>query len=319
MIRFTPSPEEVGTRADAVIARRAGVARSLASGALAAGDVVVAGRRVKPGYRLADGELVEGTVSAPESTEPAAEDIPLVVRYSDDRVLVVSKPAGLVTHPAGGHTAGTLVNALLGLGLSLSGEGSARPGIVHRLDKGTSGLLLVARDDEAHASLTTALKARRIKRSYLALVRGRPPAASGTIEAPIGRHPGRRTVMAVVADGRHAVTHYKLVDRSDAAALLEVTLETGRTHQIRVHLSSIGHPVLGDAAYGGTSELSRELGLQRPFLHAYRLAFPHPSSGQIVEVIDPLPADLRSALAAAGLAEPGPSGAEASKGPSGLS
>ena len=305
MIRFIPSAAEVGTRADVVVARRAGVARSLAAGAVATGEVVVAGRRVKPGYRLGEGELVEGTVTSPQPTAPAPEDIPLDLRYCDDRVLVVSKPAGLVTHPAAGNTAGTLVNALLGLGLSLSDEGSSRPGIVHRLDKGTSGLLLVARDDEAHASLATALKARQIRRSYLALVRGRPPAASGTVEAPIGRHPHRRTVMAVVPDGRPAVSHYKLVDRNDTVSLLEVTLETGRTHQIRVHLSSIAHPVLGDAAYGGTSELSRELGLRRPFLHAYRLAFPHPGTGQILEVTDSLPADLRSALAAAGLEEPG--------------
>jgi 23S rRNA pseudouridine1911/1915/1917 synthase len=243
---------------------------------------------------------VEPASAAP----PAPEDIPIEVRYSDDRVLVVSKPAGLVTHPAGGHPDGTLVNALLGLGVSLSGAGSVRPGIVHRLDKGTSGLLLIARDDEAHAALTREMSERRIERKYLALVRGRPPAASGTIDAPLARHPRRRTVMAVVPEGRPAVSHYRAIERREELSLLDVSLETGRTHQIRVHLSSIGHPILGDGAYGGTSELSKRLGLHRPFLHAWRLSFPHPATGAIVVVEDRLPADLRAALDAAGLSEP---------------
>jgi 23S rRNA pseudouridine1911/1915/1917 synthase len=304
VIRFTPSDAEVGTRIDVTIARRAAVARSAASDAVASGDVMAGGRQVRPGHRLVAGELVEGTVAAPERTLPQAEDIALDVRYSDDRVLVVSKPAGLVTHPAGGHATGTLVNALLGLGLSLSGEGSSRPGIVHRLDKDTSGLLLIARDDEAHAYLTAALKARKVGRTYLALVRGRPPAASGTIEAPIARHPKRRTAMAVVPEGRSATSHYAVLERDEKMSLLQVKLETGRTHQIRVHLSSIGLPVLGDRTYGGTSELSRSLGLTRPFLHAWRLSFPDPSSGAIVEVADELPDDLRRALATAGLPLP---------------
>jgi 23S rRNA pseudouridine1911/1915/1917 synthase len=179
---------------------------------------------------------------------------------------------------------------------------------VHRLDKGTSGLLLIARDDDAHAALTTALRERRVERRYLALVRGSPPAASGTIEAPLGRHPRKRTVMAVAPEGRAAVTHYRLLERGEGASLLEVKLDTGRTHQIRVHLAFIEHPVLGDGAYGGTSELSRRLGLRRPFLHAWRLSFPHPESGNQIEVTDRLPEDLRSALEAAGLREPDPTG-----------
>ncbi|MEA2506048.1 MAG: rRNA synthase [Actinomycetota bacterium] len=310
MISFSPSAAEVGSRTDLVLARRAGVSRRSASSAVAAGDVLVAGRRVRPGHRLGPEEVVEGSVEEPARAAPGAEDISLEVRYSDDRVLVVSKPAGLVTHPAGGHDSGTLVNALLGLGLSLSGEGTERPGIVHRLDKGTSGLLLVARDDEAHASLTRSLRAHRIERTYLALVRGRPPAASGTIEAPIARHPRRRTVMAVVPEGRPAVSHYRVLDRNEDLSLLEVRLETGRTHQIRVHLSHIGHPVLGDAAYGGVSELSRRLSLARPFLHAIRLSFPHPGTGVTVEVEDELPGDLRAVLDAASLRiSPAPRGA----------
>lgn len=252
--------------------------------------------------------MVEGTIPPATGDMPRAQDIPLEVRYSDDRVLVVSKPAGLVTHPAGGHPDGTLVNALLGMGLTLSGEGSPRPGIVHRLDKGTSGLLLIARDDEAHAALTTALRERRVERRYLALVRGAPPAASGTIEAPLARHPRRRTVMAVIPEGRAAVTHYQLLERGEGLSLLEVKLDTGRTHQIRAHLAFIDHPVLGDGAYSGTSELSRRLGLKRPFLHAWRLSFPHPGSGRTTEVTDRLPEDLRAALETAGLREPDPAG-----------
>jgi 23S rRNA pseudouridine1911/1915/1917 synthase len=304
VIRFRPAADEVGIRTDVVVARRAGISRNAASNAVSAGDVLVEGRSVRPGHRLADGELVQGRVPDVVAAAPVAEDIPLEVRYSDDRVLVVSKPAGLVTHPAGGHPDGTLVNALLGLGVSLSGEGSVRPGIVHRLDKGTSGLLLIARDDDAHEALTQALRRRRIDRKYLALVRGRPPAASGTIEAPIARHPRRRTIMAVVPEGRAAVSHYEVLERRDDLSLLEVRLETGRTHQVRVHLSFIGHPVLGDGVYGGTSELSKRLGLTRPFLHAWRLSFPHPGTGATIAVEDPLPADLRDALEAAGLREP---------------
>jgi 23S rRNA pseudouridine1911/1915/1917 synthase len=307
VIRFRPTPDEVGSRTDVAVAHRAGVSRTAASNAVSTGDVLVEGRSVRPGHRLGAGELVEGHVRPASTAPPAAEDIPIEVRYSDDRVLVVSKPAGLVTHPGGGHPDGTLVNALLGLGVSLSGEGSVRPGIVHRLDKGTSGLLLIARDDEAHAALTQELRERRIERKYLALVRGRPPAASGTIDAPIARHPRRRTVMAVVSEGRPAVSHYRAIARREDLSLLEVALETGRTHQVRVHLSFIGHPVLGDGAYGGTSELSKRLGLHRPFLHAWRLSFPHPGTGTKVVVEDRLPADLREALALAGLDEPHPS------------
>jgi 23S rRNA pseudouridine1911/1915/1917 synthase len=305
VIRFTPSASEVGTRIDLALARRAGVSRRAATNAVTAGEVRVGGRPVRPGHRLGAHEVVEGAVAEPVQAAPGAEDIPLVVRYEDERVLVVSKPAGLVTHPAGGHDSGTLVNALLGLGVSLSGQGSARPGIVHRLDKGTSGLLLVARDDEAHASLTRALRSHQIRRTYTALVRGHPPAASGTIEAPIARHPRRRTVMAVVPEGRPAISHYLVLDRNDDLSLLEVRLETGRTHQIRVHLSYIGLPVMGDGAYGGVSERSRGLGLTRPFLHATRLSFPDPTTGATIEVADELPGDLRAALEAASLKIPG--------------
>ena len=260
---------------------------------------MVDGCTVRSSHRLVAGEVVGGHIPEPDVARPQAEDIPLELRYSDDRVLVVSKPAGLVVHPAGGHGSGTLVNALLGLGLSLAHEGGARPGIVHRLDKGTSGLLLVARDDGAHAYLSAALKRRDIGRTYLALVRGVMPAATGTIEAPLGRHPSARRKMAVRPEGRRAVTHYRVVGVGEGCSLLEVELETGRTHQIRVHLAHIGHPVLGDPTYGGSSERAKELGLTRPFLHAVRLRFPHPDDDRLVEVDDPIPPDLAGVLESA--------------------
>ncbi|MDQ3941006.1 MAG: RluA family pseudouridine synthase [Actinomycetota bacterium] len=300
-IRFDPSPDEVGERLDVFLARRAGITRTLAQRAVKNGDVTVSGVAVRPSHRLEAGDTVEGSVPPTELASPEPEAIPLTIRYSDERVLVVSKPAGLVTHPARGHDTGTLVNALLGLGGPLSGAGSIRPGIVHRLDKDTSGLLLVARDDDAHRSLLAAMKERRIERGYRALVRGRLPAPSGTIEAPVGRHPRRWRTMAVVAAGKPSVTHYEVAATTGDVSLLSIRLETGRTHQIRVHLSHLGHPVLGDRAYGGWSELSQTLGLTRPFLHAAHLSFPHPDDGRAVEVDDPLPADLTAALAAAGI------------------
>jgi 23S rRNA pseudouridine1911/1915/1917 synthase len=306
VIRFRPLRAEAGRRVDVVLAERAGVTRTLAQRALRAGDVRVNGAETKPSYRLEPGDVVAGDMPAATIAPPAAEEIPLEVRYSDDRVLVVSKPPGLVTHPARGHEGGTLVNALLGLGGPLSGMGSTRPGIVHRLDKDTSGLLIIARDDDAQAYLVDAMQRRAVERRYLALVRGAPPAASGTIEAPVGRHPIKRRQMAVVSGGRPSVTHYTVLAKGGGVTLLEAHLETGRTHQIRVHLSHLGVPVLGDRTYGGASELAHALGLRRPFLHAWRLAFPHPSTGAPVEVRDPVPDDLAEALERAGLESPEP-------------
>jgi 23S rRNA pseudouridine1911/1915/1917 synthase len=301
-VDFVAESADAGERVDAVVARRIEVPRAAVQRALNDGSLTVDGEAVRPSHRLGAGARVAGAVEIPERRRaPAPEDIPLAVRYSDDRVLVVSKPAGLVTHPAAGHPAGTLVNALLALGVPLAGRDSARPGIVHRLDKDTSGLLLVAKDDAAHAFLVAALEARSIERTYLALVRGRPSAASGTIDAPIGRHPSRRWMLAVTAEGRPAVTHYRVLGAERRCTLLEVRLETGRTHQIRVHLAHLGCPVLGDRTYGGASELARELGLTRIFLHAIRLAFPHPDDSRRVEVTDELPDDLERALASSDL------------------
>lgn len=300
-VAFSAGAEDVGARLDVVLAKRAGVTRGLAQAAIKDGTITVEGRPVRPSHRLEEGEAVAGSVAVPTVDLPQGEAIDLVIRYEDERVLVVSKPAGLVTHPARGHATGTLVNALLGLGVPLAAATSIRPGIVHRLDKDTSGLLLVAKDDAAQEHLVDALRARRIERRYVALVRGRPPADSGTIEAPIGRHPVKRRLFAVVPGGRPSVTHYEVRAAGERGTLLDLKLETGRTHQIRVHLAHLGNPVLGDRVYGGVSEVSRELGLARPFLHACSLRFPHPDDGREIHVTDELPDDLAGALERAGL------------------
>jgi 23S rRNA pseudouridine1911/1915/1917 synthase len=218
----------------------------------------------------------------------------VIVVWEDEHVLVVDKPPALVVHPARGHREGTLSQLLSGRAAGGVGGGDPdRPGIVHRLDRDTSGLLVVARSEEAHRLLQDALRKRLIEREYLALVEGLPPARSGTIEAPIGRHPRIRTRMAVGgAAGREARTHFTLERSLPGVSLLRLRLDTGRTHQIRVHLQAIGHPVCGDPEYGAAGVL----GLERQFLHATRLAFPHPITGEPVEVESPLPPDLRQAL-----------------------
>jgi 23S rRNA pseudouridine1911/1915/1917 synthase len=226
---------------------------------------------------------------------PTADE--LKIAWRDEHLLVVDKPAGLVVHPARGHREGTLSQLLVEAGVGgAGGEDPDRPGIVHRLDRDTSGLLMVARTEEAHRLLQGALRKRLIEREYLALVEGRPPSRTGTIEAPIGRHPRIRTRMAVGGTGaREARTHFTLERSLGAVSLLRLRLDTGRTHQIRVHLQAIGHPVCGDPEYGSAGTL----GLERQFLHATRLVFPHPITGIPVEVESPLPADLRVALARA--------------------
>jgi 23S rRNA pseudouridine1911/1915/1917 synthase len=227
-------------------------------------------------------------------------EIPVDVVYEDDDLMIVDKPAGLVVHPSPGHDAGTLVNALLGRGAELAPGGIAgvqRPGIVHRLDRDTSGLLMVARSDAAQASLQAQLKARRIKKTYLALVQGSVAAAVGRIEAPIGRDPGRRTRMAVVPGGRAATTGYRVRERFTGWTLLELDLVTGRTHQIRVHLDAIGHPVAGDPIYGNGTSRRGPHGLERLFLHAWRLELTSPSTGKLIRAEAPLPRALESVLA----------------------
>jgi 23S rRNA pseudouridine1911/1915/1917 synthase len=290
--------DSAGRRLDEVLAGLAGVSRAEVARWVDDGRVLVDGRSRPKSHRLRGGEALawEPPPAAPAGP-PAPEARPLAVRYEDDHLLVVAKPAGLVVHPAPGHPTGTLVNALLGRAGSLSAAGGAdRPGIVHRLDRDTSGLLVVAKDDATHLALARELAAHRIERRYLALAQGHLPAASGTVDAPIGRHPRDRKRMAVVAGGRRAVTHWQVRERLRAADLVEASLETGRTHQIRVHLAHLRHPVAGDLTYGADPRLAARLGLDRPFLHAWRIALDHPADGRRIEFTEPLPDDLEAAL-----------------------
>lgn len=285
-----------GERLDAFLARRCqDLSRSHARRLIEEGLVSVDGRPAKPSQRLARGERVLAHIPPPQPLELVPQSIPLTVIHQDDDIIVIDKPAGLTVHPAPGHPSGTLVNALLALCPELKGiAGTLRPGIVHRLDKDTSGLLVVAKNDRAQRSLSQQLKEREVRKTYLALVQGVPRPGEGVIEAPIGRHPKHRKKMAVVAGGREAETRYRVRDEvpSDSGyALLEVEPITGRTHQIRVHLAAIGHPVVGDATYGKRSTI-----IGRQFLHAHRLAFTLPASRRLVEFESPLPPDLRQAL-----------------------
>jgi len=282
-----------GERLDTFVARRCPqLSRSRARRLIDQGLVVVARRPTKPSQRVAAGDQVLVRIPPPEPLQLIPETIPLSIIYQDSDVLVVDKPGGLTVHPAPGHPRGTLVNALLALCPDLQGiAGTLRPGIVHRLDKDTSGLLAVAKNDLAQQSLAQQLKGREVHKTYLALVQGVPRPPEGAIEAPIGRHPRNRKKMAVVAGGRPAETRYRTRRVLDGYTLLEVEPVTGRTHQIRVHLAAIGHPVVGDATYGRRSTF-----VGRQFLHAHRLAFRLPTSGRAVEFESPLPPDLREAL-----------------------
>jgi 23S rRNA pseudouridine1911/1915/1917 synthase len=283
-------------RLDAVVAEATGLPRADVQRAIVAGGVLVDGAARPKSHRLLGGERIE--VRLPETPGPLPEPGGVPVRYQDDHLMVVSKPAGMVTHPTATRRTGTLVNRLLGMGVPLSSVGGAdRPGIVHRLDVGTSGLLVVAKDDETHRALVELLSTRRVGRTYLALVRGAVAEPSFTVEAPVGRRGPRMAVRR--SAGREAETAFRVVERLPDATLLEARPRTGRTHQIRVHLAAIGHPILGDRPYGGGGEDARRLGLGRPFLHAWRVSFTHPYRGEPVRVEEPLPEDLRRALATA--------------------
>jgi 23S rRNA pseudouridine1911/1915/1917 synthase len=282
-------PEDAGARLDAFLAAPLG-SRAQAQRLIEAGAVRVDGAVVPKRHRVSAGETV--TVDEPAAPAPAADVAPaeFAVPFQDEHLLIVDKPAGVVVHPARGHASGTLAQALAGVA---AGGEEGRAGIVHRLDRDTSGLLVVARTPEAHRRLKAALQAREITREYLALVEGRPPARRGTIDAAIGRDRRVRTRMSTDTDDpREAVTHFEIERALASTTLLRVRLETGRTHQIRAHLLAIGHPVAGDPEYG-TAGL---LGLERQFLHATRLAFSHPVSGERVEAVSELPADLAAAL-----------------------
>ena len=288
-------------RLDLLVAERAELSRNQAATLIAEGCVLVEGRRERASYKARAGERIAVAVPPPRSRAVAAEQIPLTIVFEDDDVLVIDKPAGMVVHPAPGHWTGTLVNALKGRGTSLSaGASEEREGIVHRLDKETSGLLLVAKTDRAHRVLGAALQARRIQRRYAALAWGHVAQDRLTIEKPVARDPRDRTRMAVVSTGRPARTDLTRLARFDSTDLLRAHLHTGRTHQIRVHLASIGHPVVGDDTYGGGGG-RKLLGLppRRHFLHAAWLIFSHPVTGESVDLRSPLPPELHAALVAA--------------------
>lgn len=285
-------------RLDVLLSQRLDLSRNHAATLIANNNVAVAGRREKASYRAAEGEEIVVTVPAPPSRTVLAEQIALDVRYEDDDVLVIDKPAGMVVHPAPGNWSGTLVNALKGRGEPLSSGGDpSREGIVHRLDKETSGLLLVAKTDRAHRVLGAAIAQRRIARRYAAMCWGHLDEEQVIVDKPIARDPRDRKRMGVVPTGKTAKTAFVRIGRFDPGDLLRAHLFTGRTHQIRVHLASIGHPVIGDDAYGGGGGRRLvSLPPKRHFLHAAWLVFHHPVSGEEIDIRSPLPDDLRIAL-----------------------
>jgi 23S rRNA pseudouridine1911/1915/1917 synthase len=285
-------------RLDLLIAERLALSRNQAATLIANGGVSVNERREKASYRAEPGDVVVVTIPGETSREVGAEQIPLSVVFEDDEVVVIDKPAGMVVHPAPGNWTGTLVNALKGRGSPLSSMGDpGREGIVHRLDKETSGLLLVAKTDRAHRVLGAALAARKISRRYAAVCWGHLAKDEVIVDKPLARDPRERTRMAVVDTGKAAKTAFVRVARFDAVDLLRAHLYSGRTHQIRVHLSSIGHPAVGDDTYGGGGGRKLiNLPPKRHFLHAAWLLFPHPATGKEVELRSPLPGDLRASL-----------------------
>jgi len=298
---------DAGVRLDVWLVRAAPeLSRARAQVLIAQGSVLVDSQPLRSSARLRGGESVSLTIPPPIAAIPEPEDIPLHIVYEDKRLLVIDKPAGLVVHPGAGQAQGTLVNALLHLVDDLSGVGGVlRPGIVHRLDRGTSGLLVVAKDDEAHRALVRQFAGRTVEKEYLAIVHGLPEPKAGTIALPIGRDPVHRQKMSVRAPrGRAARSDYTVVEALDGATLVRVRIHTGRTHQIRVHMAAGGHPVAGDPTYGGTRAPSARrpeakaalLNLSRPALHAARLSFTHPETGACLNFESPLPADLADAL-----------------------
>ncbi len=299
-VRTVRVPDGGRGRVDRIVADATGLSRSYVQKLITGGRLTASGEPIRANAIVEAGTELLLDVPPAKPLEVAAEpQIPVDVVYEDADLLIVDKPAGLVVHPSPGHAAGTLVNALLGRsgGSEYGGiAGVQRPGIVHRLDRDTSGLLMVARHDRAQAALMAQLKARRVKKTYLALVQGSVSAAVGRIEAPIGRDPKHRTRMAVVPDGRPSVTGYRVKERLPDWTLLELDLVTGRTHQIRVHLEAIRHPIAGDPVYGtGTSRRGPD-GLDRLFLHAWRLELASPTDGHLIRATAPLPGELESVL-----------------------
>lgn len=291
MSEHVVTPEEAGTRTDVLVARLSGAPRSLVAEAVKRGAVLINGVAVKASHPVESGDALGYEVAPRASLVATAEAIEVPIVYEDDDLIVVDKPAGMVTHPAHGATSGTLVNALLGHIGTLPGD-PLRPGLVHRLDRDTSGLMIVAKTAAALSSLGIAMKARRINREYLGLVHGVPQHERGTIDGPIGRDPHNRLKYAIVADGRPAITHYEVLERFPKHAELSFRLETGRTHQIRVHLAAMGHAILNDPVYGREEE---RFGLPGQALHAWRLEFAHPrTERELIFEADPPPEYLHA-------------------------
>jgi len=284
---FEVAPEEAGKRLDRLVARRLEVSRSSARRMIEEGLVRVGDSEVAPAYKVRGGERVQAKLLE-KSLEP--ENIPVPLVFEDEHLLVVDKPAGLVVHPGAGNRSGTLVNALLSRSIA-GGEDPERPGVVHRLDRDTSGLMVLTKSEEAYSGLVTALSARCVRRVYRALVVGDGLPPVGTVDSPVGRDPANPTLMTAGL-GRPAITHFEVVHEAVGYAMLRVRLETGRTHQIRVHLSAIGHPVYADPLYG------EAVPGRRLWLHAERLAFIHPVTGEALEFETPVPEDLREATLA---------------------
>jgi 23S rRNA pseudouridine1911/1915/1917 synthase len=295
--RFAVRPDEVGARLDVILAARTDLSRAAAQRLIEDGRVTVDGRPARKRHALHLAEDVAWQLGPEPPPALAAEVVACDIVYEDDWLLVVDKPAGVVVHPAPGHEHGTLAQGLVDHGAR--GGHQLRPGIVHRLDKDTSGLLIVAKGEHAYQALVAAMERRDITRVYVTLLRGALPQDDGTIDAPIGRHVRDRKRMSLhTTVGKRAVTHFRVLGRAPGFTLVRVQLETGRTHQIRVHLAALGYPVAGDVQYGGRE---RPGGLERQFLHAAKLAFPHPDDGRQMSFTSPLPADLASFLTGLGL------------------
>jgi len=298
--RSLPVPDGLeGERLDAALARLFGLSRTRAAEVIAAGDVLVDGQAGAKSDRMQAGSWLDVTLPAPPSAPvPRPAPVPgMSILYEDDDIVVIDKPIGVAAHPTTGWTGPTVLEGLLGAGHTVATSGAAeRQGIVHRLDANTTGAMVVAKSENAYSVLKRAFKERTVDKRYHALVQGLPDPLRGTIDAPIDRHPSGDGRWAVVAGGRPSVTHYDTVEAFRRVSLLDIKLETGRTHQIRVHMSAVHHPCAGDLAYGADPTLAARLGLKRQWLHAVRLGFEHPADGRWVEFESPYPDDLASAL-----------------------
>jgi 23S rRNA pseudouridine1911/1915/1917 synthase len=297
--RYVVSDEYAGARADAGLAGILGVSRSAAATLIAGGHVVSRGKALGKSVKLSAGDVLD--VSMPEQRDPleVVEEVVegLKILLDDDDFVVVDKPVGVAAHPSPGWVGPTVVGGLAGAGYRISTSGSPeRAGIVHRLDVGTSGVMVVAKTERAYTALKRAFKERTVDKVYHAVVQGLPDPLTGTIDAPIGRHPGHDWRFAVIEDGRNSITHYEVLEAFGKASLVEVHLETGRTHQIRVHFSALRHPCAGDLTYGADPRLAATLGLTRQWLHARELGFDHPVTGERVRVTSDYPQDLAYAL-----------------------